>query len=39
MHTISHLRIEIGSIKSGVCPGGGGKAGVGYGDTIMSREE
>lgn len=39
MHKISHLRIEVGSAESKVCPEGEGKAGVGYGDPIMSRDE
>ena len=39
MHTISHLRSEIGSAKLDSWPGGGAKAGVGYEDVILSSDE
>ena len=38
MHKISHLRSEIGCAKLDSWPGGGGKAGVGYGDVIISSD-
>lgn len=39
MHRIYPLRSVVGSAKLEVCPEGGGRAGVGYGVAIMSRDE
>lgn len=38
MHMTSPWRVDFGCAKSVVCPGGGGKAGVEDGETMMSRD-
>ena len=39
MHRIYHLRSELGCAKLDSWPGGGGRAGVAYGDVILSSDE
>ena len=36
---MSHLRMETGSVKFEVCPGGGGKAGIDSGDPMLSADK